>query len=175
VLWKLGARFVDGDAIPRDPNRLRPLVLENDVARGERIGFQVTDKWERLGIGLPQVVHALRAATELGPIHAIAAEGEAAYAQRIAEAAGIEVERYSSLGPWKDAIAAAAVLVAPDSGAVHVAGMVGTPTLAVYPPIRDFDLQLARWAPWAAPYRALRAERDWPGQVPTALHGLLDR
>jgi ADP-heptose:LPS heptosyltransferase len=56
---------------------------------------------------------------------------------------------------------------------VHVAGMVGTPTVAVFPPIRDFELQLARWAPWAAPYRALRAEGNWPDQVTGALGELL--
>ena len=47
-------------------------------------------------------------------------------------------------------VSAAASLVAPDSGAVAVAGRVGTPTVAVYPLIRDLRLQIARWAPWAA-------------------------
>jgi ADP-heptose:LPS heptosyltransferase len=86
---------------------------------------------------------------------------------------GIPVERFTSLAPWKEAIANAAAIVAPDSGAVHVAGMVGTPTVAVFPPIRDFELQLARWAPWAAPYRALRAEGNWSDQVTGALGELL--
>ena len=175
VLWELGRDLVGDATIPRDPNVLRPLVLDHEVPRGNRIAFQVSDKWERLGIEFAQVVRALRSAAQFGDVHAIAAANESAYAQRIEATAGIAVERFIALGPWKEAIANAAAIIAPDSGAVHVAGMVGTPTVAVFPPIRDFELQLARWAPWAAPYCALRAEGSWPDQVAGALHELLDR
>jgi hypothetical protein len=50
--------------------------------------------------------------------------------------------------------------------------MLGTPTVAVFPPIAQFELQTARWAPWAAPYRAIRADGDWPTEVPRALREL---
>ncbi|HUA08659.1 MAG TPA: glycosyltransferase family 9 protein [Candidatus Acidoferrales bacterium] len=175
VQWKLGESLLRERPIPREPSMLRPLILQNDVARGDRIAFQISDKWERLGISFDQVVAALRAVQRAGSLHAIASESEAGYAQRVADAAGVSIERYVSLYPWKEAIARAAALVAPDSGAIHVAGMVGTPTVAVFPPVRDFDLQLARWAPWAAPYRALRAEGSWPDALAPALHDLLER
>ncbi len=175
VLWELGRQLLGDMPIPRDPSVLRPIVLENDVPRGTRIAFQVSDKWERLGIDFAHVVRALRATAQVGTVHAIAASSESAYAQRIEAASGIAVERFGALTPWKEAIANAAAVVAPDSGAVHLAGMVGTPTVAIFPPIRDFDLQLARWAPWAAPYRALRADGTWPDRVPAALHDLLER
>ena len=173
VLWKLGEQLLGDTPIPRDPEVLRPLILETDVPRGARLAFQVSDKWERLGIEFAQVVRALRATAQLGTVHAIAASSESAYARRIEAATGVTVERFAALGPWKEAIANAAAIVAPDSGAVHVAGMVGTPAVVVFPPIRDFDLQLARWAPWAAPYRALRAEGNWPDRVATSLRELL--
>ena len=175
VLWKLGESLVNGDRISRDPGVLRPMILDTGVPREAYIAFQVSDKWERLGIGLTQVVDALRAAGAVGTVRAIASASEGAYAQRIADAAHVQVERYTSLRPWKAAIAGAAALVAPDSGAVHVAGMVGTPTVAVYPPIRDLDLQIARWAPWAAPYRSVSAEGGWPNDVSVSLHELLVR
>ena len=175
VIWELGKRLIGEHHIPREPSMLRPLVIEENVPRGERIAFQVSDKWERLGMAFTDVVTAVQSAARLGTLHAIAAESESAYAGRVAAAAGIEVERFGSLEPWKEAIANAAVIVAPDSGAVHVAGMVGTPTVAVYPATRDFDLQLARWAPWAAPYRAIRAEGAWPGAVAAGVHDLLAR
>ena len=35
--------------------------------------------------------------------------------------------------------------------------MIGTPVVAVFPPSRDYALQVARWAPWAAPHRIVRA------------------
>lgn len=173
VLWKLGASLVGDATIPRDPGVLRPIVLEVEIPRGEQIAFQVSDKWERLGMDFAHVVRAVRAVAELGTVHAIAAASEDAYAQRVADAAHVQVERFASLVPWKNAIAGAAALVAPDSGAVHVAGMVGTPTVAVYPPIRDLSLQIARWAPWAAPYRSVRAEGKWSSEVAVSLRELL--
>ena len=167
VLWELGASLVDAEPISRDPLVLRPLILDTDVPRGQRIAFQVS------GMDFTQVVRALDAAAQFGTIHAFASANEGEYAQRIADAARVHVERYSSLVPWKEAIAGAAALVAPDSGAIHVAGMVGTPTVAVYAPIRDLDLQIARWAPWAAPYRSVSAEGAWSNEVATSLHELL--
>ena len=173
VLWKLGEGLVGAGPIPRDPNLLRPLILDRDVARSDYIAFQVSDKWERLGIDFGQVVDSLRATAKIAPVRAIAAEREGDYAQRVADSSGVPVERFASLAPWKEAIAAAALLVAPDSGAVHVAGMVGTPTLAVYPPIRDLGLQIARWAPWAAPYRTVVAEQGWPERAASDVADLL--
>ena len=173
VLWKLGAGLTGDASIPRDPNVLRPLILEQDVPREERVAFQVSDKWERLGIGFDQVVRALRAAAEFHAVHPIAAASESAYAQRIAAAAGIEVECYAQLAPWKNAIAGAAALIAPDSGALHLAGMLGIPTVAVFPADRDFALQTARWSPWAAPHRIIRADGDWPHAAAESLNELL--
>jgi ADP-heptose:LPS heptosyltransferase len=174
VLWQLGHRFVDGP-VPRDPHVLRPLVVEDDAPRGDRIAIQITDKWERSGIAFDDVVRATRIAAACGPMRAIAANSEAVYALRVAAAAGVEVELFDTLPPWKDAIARAAALIAPDGGALHVAGMVGTPTVAVFAPQKNYDLQLARWAPWAAPYSALRADPGWTGALAPALQGLLER
>ena len=76
---------------------------------------------------------------------------------------------FDDTASWKAAIGAAPAIVAPDSGALHVAGMIGTPVVAVFPPERDFALQVARWAPWAAPHRIVRAGRDWPARAADAL------
>ncbi len=174
VLFELGRTLLGDHVTPtRDPARLRPLILEREPARGTRVAFQVSDKWQRLGIAFDDVVAALHGAAQTGEIHAIASENEAAYARRVATASGIAVDRYATLEPWKEAIAGARALIAPDSGAVHVAGMLGTPTVAVFPPIAQFSLQTARWAPWAAPYRTIRAENAWPNEIPRALHELI--
>jgi ADP-heptose:LPS heptosyltransferase len=71
------------------------------------------------------------------------------------------------------AIAAAPAIVTPDSGALHVAGVVGTPTVAVFPAVRNFALQVARWSPWASPHRVVRAAGDWPVRAGEALAQLL--
>jgi len=175
VLWQLGSGLAGDVPIPRDPHRLRPLLLERDATRGGEVAFQVTDKWERLGIDFQEVVRALQSTAAIAPLRAIAAGSELAYARRIARAAAIEIDAFDSLAPWKAAIASAAALVAPDSGALHVAGMVGTPTVAVFPPVHGYALQLARWAPWAAPYRAVRADGDWPAAAAAGLQALLAR
>jgi ADP-heptose:LPS heptosyltransferase len=169
VLFALGKSVLGVDSPTRDTRRLRPLVLENDVARGERIAFQVTDKWQRLGIPLDDVVRALAAARTQGNIRAIASANEGPYAARFGEFANIDVERFDELEPWKEAIANSAALVAPDSGALHVAGMVGTPSVAVFPKMREVALQAARWTPWAAPARVLVAQAHWPERVGEAL------
>ena len=169
VLWELGASLVGDAPIPRDASVLRPFVLERDPGRANHAVVQVSDKWERLGIAFGEVVEAIAAAGAVMPLRAIAAQSEGAYADRVAAAANVPIERFASLEPWKEAIAEAAALVAPDSGAVHVAGMTGTPVIAVFPPIADYALQTARWAPWAAPYRLIRASNGWPAAAVQAL------
>ena len=167
VLFRLGGSLLGPDAAPtRDASRLRPLVLDRDPDPDARIAFQVTDKWERLGIAFDAVVALARG---LPSVRALASVREADYADAFTGATGIAVERFSSLAPWKDAIAAARALVAPDSGALHVAGMVGTPTAAVFPPTRDLALQSARWSPWAAPSRIVVASNGWTDRAAAAL------
>lgn len=172
VLFQLGRTLVDESEPTRDVVRLRPLVLAREPEPDERIVVQITDKWERLGMPDAEVVAMLDRIEPFGT-RAIAFAGESEYADRIARAAGIAVERMRELDEWKAAIAAAPALVAPDSGAIHVAGMVGTPTVAIFPPTRNFALQVARWAPWASVHRIVEAGDGWPVRTADALAQLL--
>jgi ADP-heptose:LPS heptosyltransferase len=169
VLFELGNGLVDGASPTRDASRLRKLVLDGVPQADSRIAFQVTDQWARLGIGFEQVVALAR---ERSDWRAIASAHESAYADAFSAAAQLEVERFEDLNPWKGAIAGARALVAPDSGALHVASMVGTPTVAIFPANRSAALQSARWAPWAAPYRIVIASPDWPARAIAALNEL---
>jgi ADP-heptose:LPS heptosyltransferase len=164
------ARTLLGDARPtHDATRLRPLVLESAPNADPRVAMQITDKWERLEIAFTDVVELATQLRARGPVRFFAATAERAYADRFSQSAGVDVEFFNALEPWKEAIAAARALVAPDSGALHVAGMTGTPTVAIFPPIREFELQTARWSPWAAPYRIVKAEPGWPLRAVDAL------
>ena len=172
VLFDLGRALLPSGAEPcRDARRLRPLVIEDDAEPGDRIVFQITDKWDRLGIGFDDVVRALTLTASLAPLRAVAAASEYRYAVAIERASGVAVEIFDDLFSWKNAIARERALIAPDSGAIHVAGMVGTPTVAVFPPISQFADQTARWAPWAAPCRIVAAQPQWPER---AVAGLLE-
>jgi ADP-heptose:LPS heptosyltransferase len=173
VLFRLGAPLL-GDAAPsRDPLVLRPLVLESEPAHDERVAVQISDKWDRLGIPFDSVVELIERLCAQRGLRLLASSAEGAYASRIEEATGMHVERFPALRPWKAAIAAASAIVTPDSGALHVAGFIGTPTLAIFPPSRNYRLQVARWSPWAAPHRIVRADVPWPQRAAEALAQLL--
>ena len=167
VLFALGASLLDSGAVPtHDHARLRPMVLDREPAPDARVAFQVTDKWERLGIAFDDVVAC---ALGISNPRFIASSSERAYAERFANAASATVEFFDRLEPWKEAVASARALVAPDSGALHIAGMTGIPTVAVFPPQPNLALQTARWHPWAAPYRIVEALPRWPERALTAL------
>ncbi len=171
TLFELGTSLVPETAPTHDLQRLRPLVLESDVHRSAGIVVQVTSKWERIGIHASDIATLLRELAETHPVRAIASREEAAFANAISSLAKVNVERFSQIEPWKEVIASARALVAPDSGATHVAGMTGTPTVAVFPQ-REFARQVTRWHPWAAPYRALTASSEWRQRTHRALDEL---
>ncbi|MGR4065609.1 MAG: glycosyltransferase family 9 protein [Vulcanimicrobiaceae bacterium] len=171
VLFSLGRGLLGPEAEPtRSIGALRPLVVEAEPAPDDRVLVQVTDKWRRLGIADDSVVAAIARARESGhALRLVASRAEWAYAREISEATRLDVERFDDVVPWKAAIAAARAVLAPDSGAVHVAGTIGTPVVAVFPQSRQFSLQSARWAPWAAPSRIVEAAAEWPQRAVAAL------
>lgn len=169
VLFSLARSLLGSTNPTRDPALLRRLVLDHDVAPDARIAMQITDKWERLGITFADVSALIRGASAQGPLRLVASRSESEYAERVRNALQMPIDYFDTLGPWKEAIAAARVLVAPDCGALHVAGMVGTPTVAVFPPIGAFALQSARWAPWAAPHTIIKADAGWTARALDAL------
>jgi ADP-heptose:LPS heptosyltransferase len=173
VLFRLVTPLVDDQEPTRDLAQLRPLLLEQEAPADDRVAVQITDKWERLGIAFEEVVTLVRRLRSFGQLRLLSAQAEAGYADRLAQAAELDVERFGDLDSWKAAIGAAAAIVTPDSGALHVAGMLGTPVVAVFPPTRDFALQVARWAPWAAPQRIVRADDGWPLRASDAIAQLL--
>ncbi len=172
VLFELGRSLI-GEAKPtRAAEALRPLVIEREPGRDERIAVQVTEKWRSFGVRASDLAAQLARLARERSVRAIASAREADFADAVA-ASGTSVERFDALEPWKEAIGAARALIAPDSGAVHVAGMLGTPTVALFPPQRDFESQVARWRPWAAPYRAVALDDGWPQRALDALEELI--
>jgi len=173
VLFRLGDSLLSDETPSRDAAHLRPLLLDDVPALSPRIAVQITDKWERIGIALAEAVELVRRLRETAPLELLAATHESPYAQRIAAAAGEPITYFERLQPWKAAIAGATALVAPDSGAMHVAGMTGTPVVAVFAPAKRYALQVARWSPWAAPHRIVRGDSGWPARAADALAQLL--
>jgi ADP-heptose:LPS heptosyltransferase len=169
TLFRLIAPLTADTAPSRDAHELRPLILDAQPSPDHRVALQLTDKWRRLNIARDDVEALLRALQAAGPLRVIASRGESAYAAAIAETAGVAVDYFDGVDAWKAAVAAARVVVAPDSGAIHLAGMVGTPVVAVFPQQRAFDAQIARWSPWASAHRILRAHDGWPQRAAQAV------
>jgi ADP-heptose:LPS heptosyltransferase len=173
VLFALGASLLPGERPSRNIETLRPLVIERDGPPDERIAVQVTDKYERIGIDRATVIAMLQVLAGAWPVRAIAAASESTYASDVCNAAGVDLELYAGVDEWKSTIACARALVAPDSGATHVAGMTGTPVVAIFANSRGVALQTARWAPWAAPHRIVVVHDDAAAAVEAATRALL--
>lgn len=169
TLFELGRTLV-GTAHPtRSASRLRPLILDSEPTPDLRVAIQLTDKWARLGIPFDDVAALVEDVHATYGVRALASATEAEYAAQVADRTGVGVEMFEELPLWKSAIGSASALIAPDCGAIHLAGMLGTPTVAIFPPTRDFALQTARWSPWAAPYRIVKADGGWPSHACNAL------
>jgi ADP-heptose:LPS heptosyltransferase len=153
VLYRLGAGFVAESTPPVDLPRLRAALL-GDAPRGPGSGvvLQAGAKWGAVGVAeatLRGVIPALAA----GGLRVLAAPAEA---EQVHAALGVVPETFLDLRGWVEALASAAVVVTVDTGAAHVAGMLGVPVVDVFPNAH-FATQVRRWRPWAAAYRAIPA------------------
>jgi len=147
ILFRLGRELTGGYAPSRDPLDLR-TIIQGDGPVPERRGIvlQLGTKWITLGVA-PERVRALAVALTERGARAIVSPGEADAVRAIVGEVAIEVT--PTPAAWKDAVDRAAVLVSPDTGAIHLAGMLGVPVVAVFGAERA-DAQIARWRPWAS-------------------------
>ena len=173
IVFELGRVLLPNQSAPREPQTLRPLVIDNDPVPDARVAFQVTDKWTRLGASINDVVAAAARARDRHELRFIASSSERSFADRFAHKVNAKIDFFDSLPPWKEAIAASRALIAPDSGAAHVAGMTGTPVVAVYGS-QEFIPQVNRWRPWAAPAETIWLKPEWAWRVYGALDTLLN-
>jgi ADP-heptose:LPS heptosyltransferase len=157
VLYRLGlAAGLVRDAAPSaDPARLRPLLTARaEASRGEYVVLQAGAKWASSGVP-DEVLAEIVARLDPYGVRVVAAPAEASDVRsRIA----VEPETFADLPGWVALLDGARCVVTVDTGAAHVAGMLGTPVVDVFPDAH-FAPQVRRWRPWAAPYRALRASQ----------------
>ena len=147
TLFKLG-RELQGEHTPtKDLERLRPLILESDIERtGARI-VQITSKWisrERT----PDVLRVWFGALAQRRWSGLCSSAERKLASEIAEPAGLAIQYCDELTQWKGAIARAAHVLTPDTGAAHVAGMLGVRCTDLFEAHR-YEAQVRQWAPWS--------------------------
>ena len=153
TVFRLGMGLHGESQPTRDVGRLRALVLGADVAPHGRVVLQVSRKYAALGLDAAAYVALAR---ELGwrELHVLAVGDDEALVARVAEAAGIAGEGALTVTDWKARIAGARALVTPDSGAAHVAGMLGVPVVDCFAPHPAVRRDIVRWQPWASHARA---------------------
>jgi ADP-heptose:LPS heptosyltransferase len=154
VLYRLGSGLVAASRPPDDVPVLRG-VLTGAAAPSRRdapVVVQAGGKWAASGVA-GDALRAIVASLEPRGVRVVAAPHER---EATAAELGVAVESFAGLPEWIAALDASAAVVTTDTGAAHVAGMLGVPVVDVFPD-RDFAAQTRRWRPWASPSRLVRA------------------
>jgi ADP-heptose:LPS heptosyltransferase len=146
----------------RDPARLRTLILAEPTPRAARgdapIIVQLCEKWWSIGLDPATAGTIIASLAARGARLVVSASEEVSAASL---SAGSAFAVCPNVATWKRMIAEARGVVTPDTGAAHLAGMLGIPVIDCFPDT-DAPAQIARWHPWAAPYTAFVA-RDLRG------------
>ena len=131
----------------------RRLLLDVPARAHGRVVLQVSRKLDREGLDLPAYVALARDLIANGA-RVLAIGDDPEWLVEIARESGAGLRANLSLKAWKACIAGARALVTPDSGAAHIAGMLGVPCVDCFPMRTTTVRDIARWHPWAARYRA---------------------
>jgi ADP-heptose:LPS heptosyltransferase len=169
IVYRLGTGLVHRVAPPADVAQLAPLLVAPSSRTRSGIVLQAGPKWGASGVA----DDVLRSIVErLAPrgLRVVAAPADAAAA---GAALGVAPETFADLRAWVAALAAAAAVVTVDTGAAHVAGMLGVPIVDVFPDAH-FEAQVRRWHPWASTYRALRASELRGGAAAGLIESVVD-
>jgi ADP-heptose:LPS heptosyltransferase len=158
TLFDLGAGLHGEPGPTRDTRRLAPLVVTGEPPTDGRIVLQVSAKYASLGFGVAEFGAIARRVASRHAVVVVSDGGEAELARAVhasAQRAGVALDVPATLDAWKGRLAGARAVVTLDSGAAHVAGMVGTPCVDIFVRGPHVDAEMRRWAPWAAPSQLL--------------------
>lgn len=170
TLFRLGAGFVTERMPTRDVARLRALVLDPDAAEPHLandvrpIVVQATAKFVAAGLDRAAFVACARRLRARGDDVLVVGD-DARLLAEIARASDARSAGLCDVATWKRTIAGARALVTGDSGAAHIAGMTGVPTVDAFAPGAATAYDIRRWSPWAAPYRALVLDPSRPAEA----------
>ncbi len=154
TLFELGAGLHSESYPSAALARLRPLILDREVGRNAPKVLQLTVKWLAGERSLHAVSHWLADIQCDSGWQIVAAESERGALAPLIELTGASVQFFQHVDDWKSTLAAARILVTPDTGAAHLAGMIGTPVVDLFEST-NFERYAMRWRPWAAESRLL--------------------
>ena len=169
IVYTLGEGLVS-EPPPIDRARLRAVIVGDDAAPTGPPVLQLSPKWRAWGMPDAAFATLVRGLVARG----VRLVGTADDIRASALPSDIPVACFATLAPWKAAIASASAVITPDSGAAHLAGMLGVPVVDWFP-AEGYEALVRRWRPWIAPYRSLHALADETGGATIArITGALD-
>ena len=153
IMLALG-RDLGAATAERDATKLRRWITGSQPSPQRRgVLVQLGAKWSAFGIA-DAVLARLTAMLRERGARFIAAPAERAAVQ--AQFPALTIDAPATTRDWIASVDAAAALVSPDTGAAHLAGMIGVPVVDVFPDAH-FDAQTRRWRPWASSNIVVRA------------------
>ena len=155
VLFRLGGDFVGEREPARDAAALRPWIVDVPLPQRSGIVVQLGAKWAVSGVNDAVVRRGAAGLRARGARFVVAPAERAAVASTLPE---LVLEAPATLREWIASIDAAGAVVSVDTGAAHLAGMLGVPIVDVFPDA-GFDGQTRRWRPWASSSIVLRASQ----------------
>jgi len=153
TMFRLGAPLSPERAPTRDPSRLRPLLLDLPARAHGNVVLQISRKLEPAGLDIGVYVALARELIERG-LGVVGVGEDPGAVARVAQASGAGHRAGLDVRAWKAFIGGARAVVTPDSGAAHVAGMLGVPCVDCFAPSATTARDVLRWHPWAGTYRA---------------------
>jgi ADP-heptose:LPS heptosyltransferase len=171
IVFRLGNGLCRETSPSHDVARLRSVLVAGE-APSNRAGIvvQLGAKWDAMGLDSATAYAMVSMLAKRGA-RFIASPSEADAAAAMAREVPVDV--LPSLDAWKRCIDAAGAVVTPDSGAAHLAGMLGVPVVDIFPDA-DSPVNIVRWHPWAAPYVALTVSELRASDGLTQMEGALD-
>jgi ADP-heptose:LPS heptosyltransferase len=152
IVFRLGMGLHGERSPSHDVARLRSVLVASEAAAARTgIVVQLGAKWHAIGLD-PATSRAMVTMLAARGARFIASPAETDAAAAMARDVAFDV--LPSLDAWKYCIDAAGAVVTPDTGAAHLAGMLGVPVVDIFPDA-DSDANIVRWHPWASPYVAL--------------------
>ena len=153
VMYDLGRSLQIRRDPPKDPNVFRDLLLDAPSQSRNLPVVQITRKW--LARSRPaEIVRGWF--TQLCAdqrFEGFCSAEERELGEGIGAASGLQMRYFENVKDWKAAIAGAPYVITPDTGAAHLAGMLGVKCTDIFERA-NFSVQAARWAPWVAPHIA---------------------
>ncbi len=154
TLFRLGEGLQPESEPTRSLARLRALVLDQEPERHGAIVLQLNAKFVAAGVDIAAFASIARELSGRG--HAVLAiTDDDVFGTAYATRASTSFVHPPDLAAWKALVAGARAVVTPDSGASHVAGMLGIPAIVLFPARNQTKSDVGRWKPWAAPSRSL--------------------